>query len=321
MASQLYSIRLVREDTSVPWGFRLEGGTDFGHAINIQHVNPGSIADYSGLRAGDHVIRINQSETKWMRHDDAKMEIIRSNNDLEMYVQRGEVKDNYYHPNNFSPSPVHSLGRSPKPVSPQPVGRQTIWKPKVVSSVQMSPTSNNCQTNFATHTSLQATTDNRDSLIGVKHNVSPLPFGQSPPAPGENLVAKVADGRYRKISHSSYNSPMGLYNQKNRNQTFERTLSNVSATGNQPVGPVAEISPSTPPSMYCGSCGGFIRGVFVKVQGRVPMHPECLKCCKCGIGLRNIGYFYIKEQLYCETHAKQAAPPPEPGMKAVVVYK
>ncbi|CAH8868791.1 unnamed protein product [Trichobilharzia szidati] len=327
MASQLYSIRLIREDTSVPWGFRLEGGTDFGHPINIQHVNPGSIADYSGLRTGDQVIRINQSETKWMRHNDAKMEIIRSNNDLELFVQRGEFINSFVNSNSYNSSPVHSITRSPKPVSPQPVNRQTIWKPKVVSSVQMSsPTTNNNNYNngqsvFATHTSLEATPDNTDLSIGVKHNVSPLPFGQSPPAPGENLIAKVGDGRYRKISHSSYNSPMGLYNQKNRNQTFERTLSNASGTGNQPTGQTPEISPSTPPSMYCGSCGGFIRGVFVKVQGRVPMHPECLKCCKCGIGLRNIGYFYIKEQLYCETHAKQAAPPPEPGMKAVVVYK
>ncbi|CAH8607802.1 unnamed protein product [Schistosoma guineensis] len=321
MASQHCSIRLIRQDTSIPWGFRLEGGTDFGHSITIQHVNPGSIADYSGLRAGDHVIRINQSETKWMRHDDAKMEIIRSSNDLELFVQRNEIVNQYTHQNNFSPSPKHSLSRSPKPVSPQPVSRQTIWQPKIVSSVQMSPNSNhNNHQAYGTHVNLEATSKNEESSsIGVKHNISPLPFGQSPPAPGENVLTKVGEGRYRKISHSSYNSPMGLYNQKNRNQTFERTLSN--ATGNQHDGTAPQVSPTTPPSMYCGSCGGFIRGVFVKVQGRIPMHPECLKCCKCGIGLRNIGYFYIKEQLYCETHAKQAAPPPEPGMKAVVVYK
>ncbi|VDQ09814.1 unnamed protein product [Trichobilharzia regenti] len=249
------------------------------------------------------------------------MEIIRSNNNLELFVQRDdEIINSFVNSNNiYTSSPVHSMSRSPKPISPQSVNQQTsIWKPKIVSSVH------NDQSGFATHTSLEATPANTDLSIGLKHNVSPLPFGQSPPAPGENLITKVADGRYRKISHSSYNSPMGLYNQKNRNQTFERTLSNASGTGNQSIGQPSEIStptPASPPSMYCGSCGGFIRGVFIKVQGRVPMHPECLKCCKCGIGLRNIGYFYIKEQLYCETHAKQAAPPPQPGMKAVVVYK
>ncbi|CAH8592086.1 unnamed protein product [Schistosoma turkestanicum] len=319
MAAQLCSIRLIRQDTSVPWGFRLEGGIDFGHSITIQHVNPGSIAEYSGLRAGDRVIRINQSETKSMRHDDAKMEIIRSNNDLEMFVQRDEVINSYTHQNYFSPSPIHSTNRSPKPIN-----RQTSWQPKIVSSVQMSPNSinHNHQQEYRTHGYLETLSNNNNkepTSIGTKHNISPLPYGQSPPAPGENLITKVGEGRYRKISHSSYNSPMGLYNQKNRNQTFEQTLS--SATGNQLDGATPQAPPSTPPSMYCGSCGGFIRGVFVKIQGRVPMHPECLKCCKCGIGLRNIGYFYIKEQLYCETHAKQAAPPPEPGMKAVVVYK
>nr|AAW27396.1 SJCHGC09482 protein [Schistosoma japonicum] len=233
MASQLCSIRLVRQDTSIPWGFRLEGGTDFGHSIMIQHVNPGSIADYSGLRAGDHVIRINQSETKFMRHEDAKMEIIRSSNDLELYVQRGEILNSYTHQNNLSSSPMHTLSRSPKPISPQPMNKQTIWQPKVVSSIQMSPNHNQQQHEYGTHVSLEATQNNEDLSIGVKHNISPLPFGQSPPAPGENFLAKVGEGRYRKISHSSYNSPMGLYNQKNRNQTFERTLSSASSTGNQ----------------------------------------------------------------------------------------
>lgn len=119
---------------------------------------------------------------------------------------------------------------------------------------------------------------------------------------------------------------MGLYNKANMTETFERTVSSISHSGFRPVGGAARPSggAASRPDMgtkYCGSCGDFIREVFVKVQGRVPMHPECLKCCKCGIGLRNVGYFYINDKLYCERHAKQAAPPPEPGMKPVVVYK
>ncbi|TGZ66653.1 hypothetical protein CRM22_005214 [Opisthorchis felineus] len=316
MVSQLHTIRLAREDTSVPWGFRLEGGIDIGHAINIQHVAPGSVADCGGLRAGDVVVRLNRSETKWMRHDDAKMEIIRSGNDLEMMVQRSAV-----HVVQAS-APVTMLPNNSwnKPSPTQTVKSGTVWQPKLIHSPQ--PLKN--ASGLDTRTSLEATNHDDSQGIGVSHNVSPLPFGHSPPAPGQALVAKGVDGRFRQIKHSSYNSPMGLYHKSNLDETFERTVGAFSGPGSQP-------SPSRPAGgamarsdsgvKSCGSCGGYIRDVFVKVQGRVPMHPECLKCCKCGVGLRNVGYFYINEQLYCERHAKQAAPPPEPGMKPVVVYK
>ncbi|THD29040.1 PDZ and LIM domain protein Zasp [Fasciola hepatica] len=325
MALQLHTIRLSREDSSVPWGFRLEGGTDVGHAVNIQRVNPGSVADQCGLRSGDHVVRINQSDTKWMRHEDAKMEIIRSSNDLEMLVQRGGahlVQSSA--PITMMPSNTwnRQIPQSASPSQQLHASPRTTWQPKILPNEQPS-----YGDGLNTHTSLESGVQNYDqSSIGVKHNVSPTPFGQVPPAPGQVITAQGSDGRFRQVKHSSYNSPMGLYNKANMTETFERTISSVSHTGFRPIGGAVRPAGSAAPrpdiaTKYCGACGDFIRDVFVKVQGRVPMHPECLKCCKCGIGLRNVGYFYINEKLYCERHAKQAAPPPEPGMKPVVVYK
>ncbi|CAI2738264.1 unnamed protein product [Dicrocoelium dendriticum] len=305
--SRLLNIRLSREDTSIPWGFRLEGGVDIGHAINIIRVNPGGVADYCGLRAGDHVIRINKSETQWMRHEDAKMEIIRSGNDLEMLIEREPVHLKQISTptssefNKVTPSKVYSTG--------------AVWQPKLVSSGGYGGNGT-----VGTRTNLEATSHNFDQGIGVSHNVSPVPFGQAPPKPGESLIAQGTDGRFHQIKHSAYNSPMGLYAKRNMNETFERTVQSVSnrPTSHPSTGAIPRSEVAT---KFCGCCGEFIRDVFVKVQGRIPMHPECLKCCKCGIGLRNVGYFYINEKLYCERHAKQAAPPPEPGMRPVVVYK
>lgn len=307
VASRLLNIRLSREDTAIPWGFRLEGGVDIGHTISIIRVNPGGVADYCGLRAGDHVIRINQSETQWMRHEDAKMEIIRSGNDLEMLVERGAVHLKQVSTpvsmnlNKASPSKVCSTG--------------AVWQPKFVSTSEH-PGNGAVEA----RTNLESKSPNIDQGIGVSHNVSPMPFGHAPPKPGESLIAQGTDGRFHQIKHSTYNSPMGLYAKRNMTETFERTVQSVSSR------PSAHLSTGAMPrsevaTKFCGCCGEFIRDVFVKVQGRIPMHPECLKCCKCGIGLRNVGYFYINEKLYCERHAKQAAPPPEPGMRPVVVYK
>ncbi|KAF8568581.1 hypothetical protein P879_08409 [Paragonimus westermani] len=315
MATQLHTVRLTREDTSIPWGFRLEGGVDIGHAVNIQRVQPGSVADYCGLRAGDQVIRINRSETKWMRHEDAKMEIIRSGNDIEMLIERGGV----HVIKSSAPVTMMPSNNWDRSLPSQTVTTGAVWQPKIVQTSHTGP-----QNVLTTRTSLETTNQRYDESIGVSHNVSPLPFGQAPPKPGESLVAQGTDGRFRQIKHSSYNSPMGLYTTNNLNQTFERTVSSVSSTGvHRPAPrPSGGARPRTDTeTKYCGSCGEFIRDVFVRVQGRVPMHPECLKCCKCGVGLRNVGYFYIDEKLYCERHAKQAAPPPEPGMKPVVVYK
>lgn len=41
----------------------------------------------------------------------------------------------------------------------------------------------------------------------------------------------------------------------------------------------------------------YFRGVFVKIKG-VPMHPECFKCVKCGVGLKNQGILFMYLFIY-----------------------
>ncbi|NWQ83465.1 PDLI4 protein, partial [Columbina picui] len=47
--------------------------------------------------------------------------------------------------------------------------------------------------------------------------------------------------------------------------------------------------------------------------------PFCFMCDDCGLNLKQRGYFFIEEQLYCETHAKERVKPPE-GYDVVAVY-
>ncbi|VDD84434.1 unnamed protein product [Mesocestoides corti] len=88
MPGQVVTLKLVREDSSTPWGFRLEGGRDMGQPLKIQRVSPGGVAERCGLCSGDLVLRINRSDTLHLTHKEAKMEIIRSSNDLEIAVER-----------------------------------------------------------------------------------------------------------------------------------------------------------------------------------------------------------------------------------------
>lgn len=62
----------------------------------------------------------------------------------------------------------------------------------------------------------------------------------------------------------------------------------------------------------------FPRGTIVKARDKL-YHPECFMCDDCGLNLKQRGYFFIEEQLYCETHAKERVKPPE-GYDVVAVY-
>uniref|UniRef100_A0A6I8P9S8 PDZ and LIM domain 4 n=1 Tax=Ornithorhynchus anatinus TaxID=9258 RepID=A0A6I8P9S8_ORNAN len=68
----------------------------------------------------------------------------------------------------------------------------------------------------------------------------------------------------------------------------------------------------------CTRCGNGIVGTIVKARDKL-YHPECFMCDDCGLNLKQRGYFFIEERLYCETHAKERVKPPE-GYDVVAVY-
>ena len=58
--------------------------------------------------------------------------------------------------------------------------------------------------------------------------------------------------------------------------------------------------------------------MFVKIHGQ-PVHPDCFRCKVCKMNLAQKGYFWINDNMFCETHAKEAAQPPVPGMVPVAL--
>ncbi|XP_042192922.1 PDZ and LIM domain protein 1 isoform X2 [Callorhinchus milii] len=68
----------------------------------------------------------------------------------------------------------------------------------------------------------------------------------------------------------------------------------------------------------CELCGTAIVGLMVKVREQF-RHPECYTCTQCSINLKQKGHFFVADQIFCETHAKERLPPPE-GYDVVTVF-
>jgi membrane-associated protease RseP (regulator of RpoE activity) len=124
--SQIITAQLSRTDGQ-PWGFRLQGGKDFGTPLVIQKVNTGSIADKAGLKAGDGLVRINQTDLFNLRHKEAQDSIVKAGASFELVVQRGGAT--------WKPSvtPINSSAPSPVPGNFTPVTKTSLAanKPQV----------------------------------------------------------------------------------------------------------------------------------------------------------------------------------------------
>lgn len=77
-----------------------------------------------------------------------------------------------------------------------------------------------------------------------------------------------------------------------------------------------QLSPD--PARRAVSCRSPVRGTIVKARDKL-YHPECFMCSDCGLNLKQRGYFFLDERLYCESHAKARVKPPE-GYDVVAVY-
>ncbi|VEL30431.1 unnamed protein product, partial [Protopolystoma xenopodis] len=84
-------IQLCRPDASLAWGFRLQGGRDFGQPVVISAVNPDGLADQHGLCPGDRVLAIGGDATYAFTHQQAQQAVIRCGNELTFEVVRGDL--------------------------------------------------------------------------------------------------------------------------------------------------------------------------------------------------------------------------------------
>ncbi|XP_059138745.1 PDZ and LIM domain protein 7-like [Physella acuta] len=84
-------VQLRRYDTSQPWGFRMQGGREFGLPLFIVNVSPKSIAGKAGLQNGDAILEICGTNVTGWGHQEAKNEMMRAGNEVDLRVARGVV--------------------------------------------------------------------------------------------------------------------------------------------------------------------------------------------------------------------------------------
>lgn len=86
---QISVIKLRRNDTSQPWGFRMRGGAQQGMPLFIEHIAANGRAARGGLCMGDGLLMICNTNVTKASHDQAKGEILRAGNELDFTVQKG----------------------------------------------------------------------------------------------------------------------------------------------------------------------------------------------------------------------------------------
>ncbi|XP_073838019.1 Z band alternatively spliced PDZ-motif protein 67 isoform X3 [Musca autumnalis] len=85
---------------NVPWGFTLVGGADFEYPLTVVKVNEGSIAQEAGLKVGDVIVRINDTPTSPLTHEESHKVITRCGNVFFLGIKR-ENEEQHVQPNYF----------------------------------------------------------------------------------------------------------------------------------------------------------------------------------------------------------------------------
>ncbi|XP_076247134.1 PDZ and LIM domain protein 5 isoform X2 [Calliopsis andreniformis] len=342
--AQLISVKLSRFDGS-PWGFRLQGGKDFGTPLVVQKVNSGSPAEAAGLKAGDAVIRVNSTDMFNLRHKDAQDVIVRAGNNFEITVQRGG--------GTWKPhvSPLGSTLPSPSPTAMSNI--TPVTKTSLAAKKQDSVPIGSGH-NFSPKPFLNGTSDGTVKSIVNKQYNSPVgiyseeTIAETLSAQAEVLAGGVLGVNFKKNekNYNAENSEVFKMVQeadkepKTPEPVHPRTefYSSVShAVGGRATSPRSPTplfhalhgngpafnsndnswirrpqrqessSPSSSPSsVRCSNCDRVIVGVFVRIKDK-NLHVECFKCSTCGTSLKNVGYYNINNKLYCDIHAKLVA--------------
>ena len=82
-----FNITLFRDSLSTPWGFRLEGGRDYGTPLTIQRVFAGSPAAVD-LQRGDVILSIQSRDAASLFHQDANDMIRNSGGSIHLAIRR-----------------------------------------------------------------------------------------------------------------------------------------------------------------------------------------------------------------------------------------
>ncbi|XP_063784256.1 PDZ and LIM domain protein 4 isoform X2 [Pseudophryne corroboree] len=315
-----------------PWGFRLVGGKDFSTPLTISRINPGSKAALANLYPGDVILEINGESTETMTHLQAQNKIKACSSHLILSLNRCERRPW---------SPTEEIGQQPRKYSLESE-LQDIFPSEFANSRRSAPVSPRGSPsdvrptlNAPYNNPSRLYTNNNSTAIEsqLSSHMGRINISSSPSTEPQRTIPRSRNGIdvesdvYRMLQ--DYDEPVsqpkqsgsfkylqGMLEAGENGEKVERP-----ASARNVKSPVSKLSsPLTGLQLIpeCTRCGNGIVGTIVKARDKL-YHPECFMCDDCGLNLKQRGYFFIEEQLYCETHAKERVKPPE-GYDVVAVY-
>ncbi|XP_072256945.1 PDZ and LIM domain protein 4 [Pyxicephalus adspersus] len=315
-----------------PWGFRLVGGKDFSTPLTISRINSGSKAALANLCPGDVILEINGESTENMTHLQAqnKIKACSSHVTLSLYRCGGRAlppteelrqqprkysletelqgifpteRTNNRRPSSFSPR------TSPSDV--RPVLSAQYNNP---SRLYTNDNNNGIDTHLSSHMggiSISSPT-NSDPLRNIPRSRN----GIDVESDVYKMLQEYEVPASKPKQSGSFKYLQDMLEAGENGEKVERPAS--SRNVKSPVSKLSSPLSGLEMLPECTRCGNGIVGTIVKARDKL-YHPECFMCDDCGLNLKQRGYFFIEEQLYCETQAKERVKPPE-GYDVVAVY-
>ncbi|XP_030012132.1 PDZ and LIM domain protein 1 isoform X2 [Sphaeramia orbicularis] len=309
-----------------PWGFRLVGGKDFEQPLTISRVTPGSKAAQANLCIGDMILAIDGEPADSMTHIQAQNKIKGCIEEMVLSIDRSESK--MWSPLVSEEGKAHpykmNLASEPKEV--KPIGSAhnrsalpfTAFGSKVVTNQYNSPSGLYSSENIKTFNTAV------DEVKTMASTNDPSKASPDMSKPGSKRPPIAADSEVYKMLQENQES-----DEPPRQSTSFKVLQEILETGDsdKPSGfrsvkaPTSKIGSSVGNAdklPVCDKCGSGIVGMMVKVRDKF-RHAECYTCSDCDVNLKQKGHFFVEDQIYCETHARERATPPE-GYDVVTVF-
>ncbi|XP_077594288.1 PDZ and LIM domain protein 5b isoform X2 [Stigmatopora nigra] len=311
--SSNYSVTLAG---SAPWGFRLQGGKDFGLPLTISRLADGGKAAKAKMSVGDIILAINGISSDTMNHLEAQNKIKTCVSNLSLTLQRassaakggsqvgGDSDKN-------EADLIHAAALSEASKKRLIEGTED-WHPRTGTSQSRS---------FRILAQLTGTENEEspenngrnDSMGKTSPGMHPIPASKATSARNSNI--KGAPSRFENPTAQnkpSYQTGGSSGFPKVTGAPSFGKVTNTTPTPKAPERPVpqphphdlnsvvqrAEHIPAGTRTPMCNKCNNVIRGPFLVAMG-MSWHPEEFNCAHCHSSLADNGFVEEKGQVYC----------------------
>ncbi|KAG9508568.1 PDZ and LIM domain protein Zasp, partial [Fragariocoptes setiger] len=310
---------------------------------SASNVNAGSLAERGGIQVGDILVKINGRLTDIMYHNDAQAAILNAGNQLELNIHRVPAnvwspsvtpvgrtvtnpnqakacnvptvftKTSLAHDSRTVNQQLHNAGHAYNKSS-KPFGSVNQQQRINNDGAQDRAGSNLVHNQYNSPMKLYSMDNIRETIEAHSELIAPGVKGINfmKPDAGVNtesevykLVMQEEEASRRRTSPNFSPNRSSSCERMSRLTTHNDGTIRSSSPSALPTqeGPNDKLSSNTTP--ICCECGQRIVGPFARLGWNKSIHSYCFKCTTCGTSLKNVGYFTVKDKLYCDIHAKQ----------------